>query len=128
MNTLSSQHIFNATLREKLWLQRTELLQRMAYERGGVVGRAEVAADQYDNTASDNAQLRSEREAGFAMSEHETAELADIDRAIQQMDAGHYGICIDCSAEIPKPRLVATPTAVRCIPCQSKVEFKLAHP
>lgn len=128
MNTLSSQHIFNATLRQKLLAQRTELLQRMAYERGGVVGRAEVAADQYDNTASDNAQLRSEREDGFAMSEHETAELADIDRALTRMDAGQYGMCIDCSAEIPQPRLLATPTAVRCIPCQSKVEFKLAHP
>ena len=128
MNTLSSRHIFNASLREKLLSQRAELLQRMAHERGGVVGRAEVAADQYDNAASDYAQLLNEREDGFAMSEHETAELVDIDRALTRMDAGHYGMCIDCNAEIPKPRLVATPTAARCLACQGKVEFKLAHP
>lgn len=109
-------------LRGQLLAQRTELLERMAYERGGVMGRAEVAATQYETASSDNAQLRTERETNFAMSEHETAELADIDRALELMDKGDYGTCIDCEVKIPVARLMATPTALRCIACQSAHE------
>ena len=116
------------TLKAKLLAQRAELLERMAFERGGVVGRPEVAAELYEHSPSDNAQLRSEREDSFAMNEHETAELTDIDRALAQMAFGHYGICIDCEVTIPTPRLMVTPTAVRCIDCQSSLEFKQAYP
>jgi DnaK suppressor protein len=111
-----------SALRDQLLAQRTELLERMAYERGGVMGRAEVAATRYETAPSDNAQLRTERETNFAVSEHETAELADIDRALELMNKGDYGICIDCEVKIPAARLMATPTALRCIACQSAHE------
>ncbi len=113
-------------LRDALLAQRAELLARMAYERGGVIGRAEVAAEHYDTAASDNAQLRTERETNFAISEHETAELADIERALEHMNLGDYGTCIDCEIAIPPARLLATPTAQRCLACQSAHE--VAHP
>jgi DnaK suppressor protein len=109
-------------LRDKLLAQRAELLARTAHERGGVVGRAEVAATQYDPAASDNAQLRTERETQFALSEHETAELGDIERALDHLGHAHYGQCIDCAVQIPALRLLATPTALRCIACQASHE------
>ena len=114
-------------LRDALLAQRAELLARMAYERGGVVGRAQVAAEQYDAAASDNAQLRTERETQFAMNEHETAELADIERALEHMNQGDYGHCIDCEINIPMARLLATPTALRCVACQSVHESQQPH-
>lgn len=114
-------------LRDALLTQRAELLARMAYERGGVMGRADVAATQYETASSDNAQLRTERETNFAMSEHETAELADIDRALELMDKGDHGTCIDCEVPIPVARLMATPTALRCIACQSVHESHHPH-
>lgn len=114
-------------LRDKLLAQRTELLARTAHERGGVLGRAEVAAAQYETAPSDNAQLRTERETNFALSEHETAELAEIDRALEHMDKGDYGTCIDCEVTIPPARLLATPTALRCIACQSAFEAQHPH-
>jgi DnaK suppressor protein len=114
-------------LRNQLLAQRTELLARIAHERGGVIGRAEVASDQYETAASDNAQLRSEREAQFAMNEHETAELDEIERALNHIAQGDYGSCIDCAVTIPQARLVATPTALRCIGCQSAHEAQHPH-
>jgi len=123
-----TNHPDNPTaLREQLLAQRSELLARMAYERGGVIGRADVAATQYETASSDNAQLRTERETHFAMSEHETAELADIDRAVELIDKGDYGTCIDCEVTIPVARLMATPTALRCISCQSVHESHHPH-
>lgn len=121
-DTLTTQHF-----RAHLLAQRAELLERMAFERGGVVGRAEVAADRFEQSPSDDAQLRSEREDGFAMNEHETAELQDIDRALERMTSGHYGECVDCAEIIPEQRLQATPTAIRCITCQTAMETQLSR-
>ena len=120
MNTAPStpQDIFKT----QLIAARTELLARMAHERGGVVSRAEVAADHYDNSFQSRAQIRTERQTEFALNEHETAELGDIDAALERIRAGTYGICTDCSISIPPARLSAYPTAKRCIDCQSLSE------
>lgn len=120
MNTAPStpQDIFET----QLIAARTELLARMAHERGGVVSRAEVAADHYDNSFQSRAQIRTERQTEFALNEHETAELGDIDAALERIRAGTYGICTDCSVSIPPARLSAYPTAKRCIDCQSLSE------
>lgn len=120
MNTAPStpQDIFKT----QLIAARTELLARMAHERGGVVSRAEVAADRYDNSFQSRAQIRTERQTEFALNEHETAELGDIDAALERIRAGTYGICTDCSISIPPARLSAYPTAKRCIDCQSLSE------
>ena len=101
---------------------RTELLARMAHERGGVVSRAELAADHFDNSFQSRAQIRTERQTEVAMNEHETAELGDIDAALERIQAGTYGICTACGVSIPDARLNAYPTAKRCINCQSLAE------
>ncbi len=106
----------------QLLAARTELLARMAHERGGVVSRAEVAADHYDNSFQSRAQIRTERQTEFAMNEHETAELGDIDAALERIQAGTYGTCTDCGVIIAPARLNAYPTAKRCIDCQALVE------
>ena len=106
---------------------RTELLARMVHERGGVLSRAEVAADHYDNSFQSRAQIQTERQTEFAMNEHETAELADIERALEHIAQGHGGTCIDCAVTIPQARLLATPTALRCIGCQSAHEAQHPH-
>jgi DnaK suppressor protein len=106
----------------QLLAARTELLARMAHERGGVVSRAEVAADHYDNSFQSRAQIRTERQTEFAMNEHETAELGDIDAALERIQAGTYGTCTDCGIIIAPARLNAYPTAKRCIDCQALVE------
>lgn len=116
--TASSQEVFKT----QLFLMRTQLLERIAYERGGVVSRADMAADHFDNSFQSRAQIQTERQTEFAMNEHETAELGDIDAALQRLQAGTYGQCTDCGVTIPPARLNAYPTAKRCIDCQSLVE------
>lgn len=43
---------------------------------------------------------------------------ARLRAALAAIDAGTYGVCIDCGAEIPEGRLRALPDSVRCVPCQ----------
>lgn len=47
-------------------------------------------------------------------------QLEEIQRARAALDAGTYGVCIDCGGEIPPGRLKALPDAKRCVPCQNK--------
>jgi DnaK suppressor protein len=102
--------------------ERTQLLQRIAEQRGGLVSRADMAADHFDNSFQSRAQIRTERQTEFAINEHETAELGDIDAALERIDAGTYGQCTDCGVIIPPARLSAYPTAKRCIDCQTLAE------
>jgi DnaK suppressor protein len=42
----------------------------------------------------------------------------DLNSALDRIQAGVYGICTDCGDEIGYDRLLAYPTAKRCIECQ----------
>ena len=108
--------------RERLLQERTQLLQRIAQERGGLVSRADMAAEHDVRSLDDRAQAISERNDEFAMNEHETAELGEMEAALERMDAGTYGQCTDCGVSIPPARLNAYPTAQRCIDCQTAAE------
>lgn len=56
------------------------------------------------------------------MADRQIHELRDIDAAFARMKAGDYGICMDCGAKIPAQRLLAYPTAKRCMVCQQRRE------
>ena len=53
-------------------------------------------------------------------------ELMAIDAARARIADGSYGDCIDCGQPIPFERLKAQPTALRCVPCQSR--YEKTHP
>lgn len=44
-------------------------------------------------------------------------ELNRIDRALQRLNEGSYGICSQCGIEIPEQRLTAIPHTELCIDC-----------
>lgn len=46
--------------------------------------------------------------------------LVDVDRALADLEAGTYGICVDCRQEIPAERLEARPATRRCVDCSSR--------
>ena len=72
------------------------------------------------NAQDSHAQVTSARDLEFAVYEHETAELAELDLALLRLDAGTYGVCVDCAAHIPEARLQAKPEVQRCLPYQEK--------
>jgi DnaK suppressor protein len=120
---MTSSHAPTPSLyRERLLHERAHLLQRIAQERGGKVSRADMAAEHDVRSLDDRAQALSERNDEFAMNEHETAQLGDIEAALERIQSGHYGQCTDCDAPIPPARLIAYPTAKRCIDCQTLAE------
>jgi RNA polymerase-binding protein DksA len=49
-------------------------------------------------------------------------EFRGLESARERLKAGDYGICVECGGDIGFERLKATPSAVRCIDCQSRHE------
>ncbi len=45
-----------------------------------------------------------------------------IDRALQMIEAGTYGICNECDEEIDGQRLHSLPFAILCFDCQKKAD------
>lgn len=108
--------------RQQLLALRTTLLEQINVQRGGIVGRAQAAADHFERREDSSAQVATERELEFAIGEREVEELVTLDAALARIEAGTYGECADCGVSIPAPRLHASPEVTRCIPCQEKVE------
>jgi DnaK suppressor protein len=115
-----------ATFKKQLLAQRLTLLQQMAEQRGGTVSRADVAAEHFEHPEDSPAQVSEVRELEFALGERETAELAQIDEALQRIEARSYGQCIDCGMDIAAARLHAAPEVARCVACQDKLEHRHA--
>ena len=49
-------------------------------------------------------------------------ELADVLAALERMEEGTYGKCLDCGEEISMSRLKAIPYTLRCIECAEEAE------
>ena len=48
--------------------------------------------------------------------------LVRIDKALDRIDEGRYGLCESCGAEISEARLCAMPFALRCTSCEEQKE------
>jgi DnaK suppressor protein len=46
--------------------------------------------------------------------------LEDVERALQKLDEGTYGVCDSCGAAIPTERLEARPWSVLCVDCSAE--------
>ena len=102
--------------------QRTTLMAQLITLRGGEVGRAQASTEHFAELDDTPAAANSARDLELALDAHETAEIAAVDAALQRMDEGIYGECVDCGAHIAEARLRAAPEAARCIDCQEKLE------
>lgn len=76
----------------------------------------------YPIHAADIANEVFETETSFMIKSSEEDLLKYIDNALERMDEGIYGICVDCGDRINKKRLKALPWATRCIDCKNKYE------
>ena len=114
------------SLKQLLLAQKVQLLDKMKQERGGKNSRAEAAAELAPAEQS-HAQNITERDTAFALQEHDIEELEATELALMRITQGTYGHCLGCETEIPITRLLAFPSAMRCIECQTVLE-KAAGP
>ena len=81
----------------------------------------------YDADSKELAKELEDSEVVDALGNEARVELGKISAALQRMDTGDYGICIECGAAIDKGRLEAHPYARKCIDCARFEEHRKAH-
>ncbi|MEI7814570.1 MAG: TraR/DksA C4-type zinc finger protein [Coriobacteriia bacterium] len=78
----------------------------------------------YRDHMADQGSATFERELDMTFEENERDLLGETRAALARMDAGTYGTCERCGAEIPAARLEAVPTASLCIKCKEVEESR----
>ena len=109
---------FKTLLRDRSEQLREEIrstLERSSDETH--VNVAEQARDMEDDSFSNLIV-----DLNFSEVERDADELRRIEAALRRANDGSYGLCVDCDAVIPTPRLEAEPTALRCVRCQEIYE------
>ncbi len=110
-------------IRAALEAQRAKLLHglKAALEETGqtqyvaVLGRA-------SGDSADEALAVTLGDLAAARMDHEVRIIQAMEDAAARLDAPDFGVCEDCGANIPAARLVANPTAIRCVGCQERHE------
>ena len=82
----------------------------------------ELVSGSADQHMADTATETVDREIDYTLEETDGRLLAAIDEALIRIDAGTYGICVNCGAQIAPERLEAMPWATLCIDCKRKEE------
>jgi DnaK suppressor protein len=75
----------------------------------------------------DEIQASERREIGFATRELLVERVNRIAAALERVDAGEYGLCVECGEHIAPARLQALPEVTTCVRCQDRLERMGRH-
>lgn len=106
-------------LKQLLLARRKELQRQMTQNLDNLA--PSVSGDSVSQ--DDDARLKNQtREVDGALTAMDADELARIDRALEAMDDGEYGVCVVCGKDIPFERLKVEPMTQHCIVDKAKLE------
>ncbi len=63
-----------------------------------------------------------EQEFTLNLMQNDEGTLELVEGALERIEDGVYGSCVECSGRIPKTRLNAIPYTPHCVKCASKLE------
>ncbi len=109
-----------AEAREALELKKQELTARL--ERIHANLRRGYEAD-----SKERAKQLEDNEVVDALGNEARDELRKISTALQRLESGDYGLCIECGGEIGEGRLKVYPYADECIECAEFDEHRRRH-
>ena len=75
-----------------------------------------------DNHIAETATVTLDREIDYTLEETSEHVLAEIEGALKRIEAGTYGVCVNCGKPIAEERLAAIPWATYCIDCKRLLE------
>jgi DnaK suppressor protein len=108
------------SLRQDLEGRRTAItraLQTTMRTTREVADRAEMTKDPYGSASTSH-----DDEMAAITVDRLARDLKLIDQALADIDAGRYGVCVECEEPIAPKRLKALPFASRCVECQARSE------
>jgi DnaK suppressor protein len=86
-------------------------------ELPGAIGDNSPFADEVDEI-----QANESREIGFATRELLVERVNRLSAALDRLNEGDYGTCVECDEPISPARLRAMPEVQTCVRCQDRIE------
>lgn len=102
--------------REELLRIRHELVEELKQYESDFQADVGVVAEGDDPTERMLQQVR------WGTMKHLHGRVKEVNAALERLSEGEFGVCKDCGKRIGRPRLLANPTATRCLVCQSRFE------
>jgi DnaK suppressor protein len=106
--------------RERLLEMRRDLIQKLNDRYNDAMGLggdgSQDSADEAYNLYNKNLML--------GRVETDALKLRLVEQALQRIDAGSYGVCIECEEDIEEKRLEYVPFARYCTECKTELEKK----
>ena len=87
-------------------------------------GQKSQSDDGGDSDSADSATDYNTLETTFSLAAREGKYLVYLEEALQRIRNGTFGICKVCKQLIPKARLMAVPTATKCVNCKEETKKK----
>ena len=118
-----------AEIRKRLEAQRrrlAELTGKLSMPNGESEADAPSELGDYDQHPADMASETFERAKDLSILIGMEAKLTDIERALERLAAGTYGVCEACGQPIGEARLEASPGARFCRADQARSERKVS--
>ncbi len=110
------------TLKELLTARHHELKAQMEQNRVNLVPTENTAGSV---SQDENARLANQtREVDSVLTLLDEQDMVRIDRALDALEEGGYGLCDECGCPIPFERLRIEPMTQHCVACKSKWEQK----
>ena len=109
----------NLQVRRRLLSHRRQLLGRYRNE----IVRADEELEECTIDRSEKANGDRDADLLLSLGDADVRALAEVVGAIQRIDAGTYGTCIECGTPIAALRLQVLPAAATCLPCATRAEL-----
>ena len=116
---LSTYRTWLRSMKTRLNAHVAQLRDESSQERDGEA-RTSFAIEPGD--AADRASEQTSVAVAIGVAENEAHLRAEIDSALERIDAGTYGVCEECRTAIGAKRLNAVPYARFCIRCERRIE------
>ncbi len=111
-----------ASVLTELHEHRDRLLALLESQQAELAGLMRDAGDGAGHDQADMGATSFERDQELTVVNNEREMLAQIDRALQHIDDGTYGVCESCGDPIGKMRMMAFPRATLCMSCKQREE------
>ena len=105
-------------LHQSLVARRDQLRGRLGGELHGLHNKTAATGD-----SADMAFDTGREEVSSQLAELDARELLQVERSLQRLKQGTYGLCEACQKKIPVARLNALPFTTTCIQCQREMEL-----
>ena len=121
MTSIDTGHFRDALLEERKRVEHALATLRDEHP-GSLDDEVDEVAATSDNHLAETATATLGREIDYTLGDNAEQVLSEIDAALKRIDAGTYGVCVNCGQEIPLGRLEVNPWASLCIDCKRRAE------